>query len=76
VRGDAELQRAYRRLTARKSRTVVKVMVARRLAIRLYWMLRNQGTYASWHVMQVSQGHSVGSSSTPCVCLGRLPDER
>jgi transposase len=46
VRGDAQLQRAYRRLAAQKSRAVAKVMVARRLAIRLYWMLRNQWTYA------------------------------
>jgi transposase len=46
VRGDAQLQRAYRRLAAKKSRAVAKVMVARRLAIRLYWMLRNQCTYA------------------------------
>jgi transposase len=46
VRGDVKLQRAYRRLAARKSRAVAKVMVARRLAVRLYWMLRNQQTYA------------------------------
>jgi len=47
VRGDAELRRAYRRLAARKSsRALAKVMVARRLAVRLYWMLRNQWSYA------------------------------
>jgi transposase len=47
VRGDAELRRAYQRLSAKKgSRAVAKVMVARRLAVRLYWMLRNQWTYA------------------------------
>src|SRR5208283_7371 len=46
VRGDAQLQRAYRRLAAKKSRAVAKVMVARRLAVRLYWMLRRQWTYA------------------------------
>jgi transposase len=46
VRGDEQLKRAYRRLAARKSRAVAKVMVARRLAVRLYWMLRNQATYA------------------------------
>jgi len=47
VRGDAQLQRAYRRLAARKnSRALAKVMVARRLAVRLYWMLRNRWTYA------------------------------
>jgi transposase len=46
VRGDDELQRAYRRLAAKKSRAVAKVMVARRLAVRLYWMLRNRWTFA------------------------------
>jgi len=46
VRGDAGLRRAYARLSAKKSRAVAKVMVARRLAVRLYWMLRNDWTYA------------------------------
>ena len=45
VRGDAELRRAYARLAAKKSRAVAKVMVARRLAVRLYWMLRRNWTY-------------------------------
>lgn len=45
VRRDDELQRVYRRLAAKKSRAVAKVMVARRLAVRLYWMLRNRWTY-------------------------------
>ncbi len=47
VRFDEELKRAYQRLWVRKgNRAVAKVMVARRLAVRLYWMLRNQWTYA------------------------------
>jgi transposase len=46
VKGDAQLRRAYGRLAARKSRAVAKVMVARRLAVRLYWMLRRNWTYA------------------------------
>jgi transposase len=46
VRGDEQLRRAYARLAAKKSRAVAKVMVARRLAVRLYWMLRRQWTYA------------------------------
>jgi transposase len=46
VRGDEPLRRAYARLAAKKCRAVAKVMVARRLAVRLYWMLRNQWTYA------------------------------
>jgi transposase len=47
VRGDEELRRAYKRMWVRKgNRAVAKVMVARRLAVRLYWMLRNEWTYA------------------------------
>jgi transposase len=46
VRGDEQLRRAYARLAAKKSRAVAKVMVARRLAVRLYWMLRRNCTYA------------------------------
>ncbi len=47
ARCDPELKRAYRRLCARKgNRGIAKVMVARRLALRLYWMLRNRWTYA------------------------------
>jgi transposase len=46
VRGDEPLRRAYARLAAKKSRAVAKVMVARRLAVRLYWMLRRNWTYA------------------------------
>ena len=47
VRFDEELKRAYQRMSVRKgNRAVAKVMVARRLAVRLYWMLRNQWTYA------------------------------
>jgi transposase len=47
VKGDEELKRAYKRLWVRKgNRAVAKVMVARRLAVRLYWMLRQEWTYA------------------------------
>jgi transposase len=46
VKGDQQLRRAYGRMAAKKSRAVAKVMVARRLAVRLYWMLRRNWTYA------------------------------
>lgn len=47
VKGDEQLRRAYQRMWVRKgNRAVAKVMVARRLAVRLYWMLRNEWTYA------------------------------
>jgi len=46
VRGDAELGRCYRRLAMRKHRALAKVAVARKLAMRLYVMLREHWTYA------------------------------
>jgi transposase len=46
VRFDAELGRCYSRLKHRHSTGVAKVAVARKLALRLYWMLRNQTDYA------------------------------
>jgi transposase len=60
VRGDEPLRRAYRRLAAKKSRGVAKVMVARRLAIRLYWMLRKQWTYAELTRHAGKPGSSCG----------------
>jgi transposase len=49
VRKDAELARCYSRLRHRHSTGVAKVAVARKLALRLYWMLRNQIDYAQLH---------------------------
>ena len=46
VRKDQELARCYTRLQHRHSTGVAKVAVARKLALRLYWMLRNQTDYA------------------------------
>jgi|SRR5215469_1405753 len=46
VQGDAELGRFYRRLAMRRHRALAKVAVARKLAMRLYWMLREDWTYA------------------------------
>jgi len=61
VRGDEELRRDYRRLAERKHTALAKVMVARKLAVRLYWMLREQRPYAPHPVapMQGSPSHSV-----------------
>jgi hypothetical protein len=58
---DPQLKRFYRRLAVRKSRGVAKVAVARKLATRLYLMLREDWTYAQLcqAVMQVSPSHSV-----------------
>ena len=46
VRYDAELGRFYRRLARRKHRALAKVAVARKLAMRLYLMLREDWDYA------------------------------
>jgi len=44
-RYDPRLRRAYRRLAFRKGRAVAKVAIARKLAIRLYIMLRDRIDY-------------------------------
>lgn len=64
VRQDAELERFYRRLAARKHRALAKVAVARKLAMRLYLMLREDWTYAQLCRAKapVSPGHSVVES--------------
>ena len=48
TRYDAGLGRVYRRLTFRKGRASAKVAVARKLAIRLYIMLRDKIDYAEF----------------------------
>jgi transposase len=55
-----ELKRAYQRLKHRKHSGVAKVMVARKLAVRLYWMWRTQQPYTATR-MQGSPSHSVGA---------------
>lgn len=46
ARYDPELRRTYQRLKFRRVSGVAKVAIARRLAVRLYWMLRAQVDYA------------------------------
>jgi transposase len=46
AKGDAQLRRRYRRLAVRAGRSKAKVAIARQLAVRLYWMLRQQWNYA------------------------------
>jgi len=45
ARFDEELRRAYGRLKAKKHSAPAKVMVARKLAVRMYWMLRENKSY-------------------------------
>ncbi len=63
VRGDAELNRQYRRLVGRKHRGVAKVMVARKLAVRLFWMRKTNATYPELVRMRGSSSHPVVSTT-------------
>jgi transposase len=45
VRFDEELRRGYGRLKAKNHSAPAKVMVARKLAVRMYWMLREKKSY-------------------------------
>jgi hypothetical protein len=67
ARYDPQLQRFYRRLATRKNRGVAKVAVARKLATRLYLMLREQWTYAQLcqAVMAASPSHAVVEQQKP-----------
>ena len=67
VRGDAELGRQYRRLAARKNRSMAKVMVARKLAVRMFWMLKTGTQYPEVVRMQGSSSHPLGKAPSPCV---------
>jgi len=58
ARYDPELKRAYQRLKHKKHSAVAKVMVARKLAVRLYWMWRTQQPYRPTR-MQGSPSHPV-----------------
>jgi transposase len=53
-----ELKRAYQRLKHRKHSGVAKVMVARKLAVRLFWMWKTQQPYTAART-QGSPSHHV-----------------
>jgi transposase len=55
VRHEPQLRREYQRLAQRKCRALAKVAMARKLAVRLYWMLREEVDYA-----QLLQGSYAG----------------
>lgn len=46
ARLDPELRQDYQRLRLRRGGSVAKVAIARKLAVRMYWMLRRQVNYA------------------------------
>jgi len=65
VKYDAELRRDYLRLKFRRSSGIAIIAIARKLAIRMYWMLRTQADYAQLVRMQGSpRGTLVTDSSS------------
>jgi transposase len=54
ARLDPQLRRVYQRLKFRRGASVAKVAVARKLAVRMYWMLRSTADYAQLVRMQGS----------------------
>jgi transposase len=61
-RGDAEMKRAYVRLSLRRQRSIAKVAAARVLLQRMYWMMRWECDYPALMArMQASPGHSVAA---------------
>jgi transposase len=61
TKGDQSLARMYARLKAKKHHGVAKVAVARKLAVRLYWMARTQKSYPEVVRTQGSQSHPVAA---------------
>ena len=64
VRFDPQLLRLYRRLKFRRGASVAKVAMARKLAVKLYWMLR-AASGAQKAPMQGSPGGTLVSSASP-----------
>jgi len=54
ARMDSELRQDYQRLRLRRGGSVAKVAIARKLAVRMYWMLRGEVNYTQLVRMQGS----------------------
>ena len=64
ARAEAGWARQYKRLSMQKHRGTAKVMLARKLAVRLYWMLRTNTPYPGVVRMQGSSSHPVVQGPT------------
>jgi len=65
ARGDEDLGRMYARLKARRHHGVAKVAVARKLAVRLYWMARTEKSYPEVRSHAGEPESSRGRKSRP-----------
>jgi transposase len=64
VRCDSDWRRRYVHLAMRREKNIAKVAMARRIAVRLYWMWRNGWEYSQWvkvgpYAGQLVTGHGV-----------------
>jgi transposase len=64
VRRDPELRQDYQRLKFRRGHAVAKVAIARKLAVRMYWMLRSGAEYAQLVRRQGSPGPTLVDASS------------
>ena len=64
ARFDPQLRRVYQRLKFRRGAAVAKVAIARKLAVRMYWMLRTPADYAQLVRMQGSPGGTLVGRQT------------
>jgi len=64
VRFDPELRQDYQRLKSRRGHAVAKVAIARKLAVRMYWMLRSGADYARLVRTQGSPGATLVNASS------------
>jgi transposase len=64
VRFDPELRQDYQRLKFRRGHAVAKVAIARKLAVRLFWMLRSGADYAQLVRTQGSPGATLVNASS------------
>jgi transposase len=64
VRLDPALRQDYQRLKFRRGHAVAKVAIARKLAVRMYWMLRSGADYAQLVRRQGSPGATLMNASS------------
>ena len=64
VRKDPELRQDYQRLKFRRGHALAKVAIARKLAVRMYWMLRSGAVYAQLVRRQGSPGATLVDASS------------
>ena len=62
---DLALRQDYQRLKFRRGHAVAKVAIARKLAVRMYWMLRSAADYARLVRRQGSSRGTLVHASTP-----------